>query len=169
MRSVSTGEIPENGALMSYALRPGCYTDCYFVDVPGQVVLSDFISTFFNTPLFRVERFILAVVASQPTTIEDVKNISEGKSDRFAVWKVESRDDFQLMMSVGDGPIRSWWMVSPGLNNNEYSRIYFGSAVLSTTVDSAGAPKIGAFFRIFLGFHKAYAYSLHWLAKRNFN
>ena len=166
MLSVNVVEPPVNSALNHYVLQPTCYTDCYFVDVPAKIVLSEFIAAFFNTPLFRLERLMLASVASKPTSAKDVTNIAEGKSDVFAVWSGECRDEYQLLMSVADGPIRSWWMVSPKNDNQEYSRLYFGSVYLPKSVSSVGEPKMGAIFHIFLSFHKLYSRTLLWLAKR---
>lgn len=166
MPSVNVVEPPENSALSHYALQPTCYTDCYFVDVPAKIDLSEFIAAFFYTPLLRLERLMLAHIASKPTSTEDVIKIAEGKSDAFAVWSVEFRDEYQLLMSVADGPIRSWWMVSPKKDNQNFSRLYFGSAYLPKSVGSAGKPKMGAIFHMFLSFHKLYSRTLLWLVKR---
>lgn len=164
--SVKSGSIPEGAMLGTYAAKSGCYTDCFFVDVPGPVNLSDFILNFFNTPVFRLERKLLNLFGSHPSTNDDVVNLASGAGDSLAIWKVEKRNNDQLIMAVGKGPIRSWLMVSPTEINANTSRIYFGSAVLPTSFDPSGEPKMDKLLHLLLGFHKLYSRILLGSAKR---
>lgn len=167
MFSVKTGEIPETGSLAKYRDHPGCYTDCFFVDVPGDISLSEYISAFFNNFPMRVERSMLTLLASKPSSIEDVQHLALGTNDKLAIWETEEREQNQLLMSVGNGPIRSWWMIAPPSNNEKHTRLFFGSAFLPRSENSSGEPKKGIIFHALLGFHKFYSRLLLWMVKRN--
>lgn len=164
--SVKAGPIPEGGLLNTYTLKLGCYTDCFWTDVSGQVTLNDLISTFFNTPVLRLERKILGIFGSRPSTNNDVVGLASGSSDTLAIWEVEARDDNQLLLAVGNGPIRTWLMASQAGTNENVSRIYFGSAVLPMAFSPSGEPKMSRTFHMLLGFHKLYSCLLLWSTKR---
>lgn len=167
MMSVETGPIPENGLLNAYARQPGCYTDCFYVDVPGTVKFSDYVHAFFNTPVFRLERKILGLFASSPSVDKDVADLASGAGDTLAMWKVEARDATQVIMAVGKSPIKTWLMSHESSASSGATRLYFGSAVQPLEHSPSGAPRIGRMFHIFLGFHKLYSRILLWSAKRN--
>ena len=66
--------------------------------------MPELIHSFFTTPIFRLERKILAIFASSPTTDLDVASLASGDGSTFAMWKVETRQEDQVIMAVGDGP-----------------------------------------------------------------
>lgn len=160
-------QIPKDSFLDAYASLPGCHTDCFSVGVSDPVTLPDFIGAFFTSPVFRLERWVLAVFAAAKTTDMDIGNLASGKSDRLAMWVVEARKCDQIILAVGSGPIRSWLMVAPNPNHAQGAILHFGSVVLPMTDAANGTPKIGLVFRLFLGFHKFYSRILLWSAKRN--
>ncbi|GHD58456.1 hypothetical protein GCM10007350_08350 [Jeongeupia chitinilytica] len=57
-------ELPERALLQRYK-RDGSYTDCYYMDMPRHIAMSEYISTFYTTSLFKVERKILALAAGK--------------------------------------------------------------------------------------------------------
>jgi hypothetical protein len=166
MFSTKIGILPQAAFLQAYADQAGCFTDCYYVDVPKSVSISETISAFFTTPVFRLERVLLGIFARKPSTDQDVENLASGRSTGLAFWRTERRDQTQLLLAVGDGPIRTWLMVEPANTAQAKTRIYFGSAVMPQGVSADGAPQIGLMFRAFLGFHMLYSRLLLTLARR---
>jgi hypothetical protein len=88
-----------------------------------------------------LERFILRVAVSKPSSDAEARQVSEGEIDTFAAWYVEDRSDNQLLMSDFRHQTRSWFMATPG-------RLYFGSAVIPTDRKS---------YSLLLGFHRLYS------------
>ena len=164
--SVKIVEIPENGFLNAYDLKSGCYTDCFCIDVPGSINFPTYVYAFFNTPVFKLERVLLRLLASSPSSETDVANLASGTSDVLSMWNVEERNENQMLMSVGNGPIRTWLMCSSSDISSGTTRLFFGSAVLPTRRDASGDHKMGRSFHILLGFHKIYSRILLWSAKQ---
>ncbi len=61
--SVQTAPLPSNALLVPYAQIEGGFTDCYVTDLPGEVTLAQYVAAFYTTPLFRLERWVLALAA----------------------------------------------------------------------------------------------------------
>lgn len=162
--SVVSVDLPDGALLEAYERLEGAYTDCFTVQVPREVTLADFIRAFFSTPVFRVERLILRLFASAKNTEDEVDRLASGSGNRFAMWQVENRYDRQLLMRVGDGPIRTWLMV--GTTQKSATPLYFGSAVLPNAEDSQGKPIIGRSIRALMGFHILYSRVLLWSTAR---
>ena len=140
--------LPATSLLQKYE-QSGAYTDCYSTRISNDVSLADFVTAFYTTWLFKLERFILRVLVSKPSTDEEVKLLSRGEMERFAAWYVEDRAEDQLLMCDFRDQTRSWFMVVPG-------RIYFGSAVIPVQKSS---------YRLLLGFHRLYSRALLAAAK----
>jgi hypothetical protein len=145
---IEKGALPANALLQKY-VQSGAYTDCYSTMISADVSLADFVTAFYTTWLFKLERFILRVAVSRPSTDEQARSLLRGERDKFAAWYVEDRSDDQLLMCDFRGQTRSWFMVSPG-------RIYFGSAVIPVQKTS---------FQWLLGFHRLYSRALLAAAK----
>ena len=160
-RMVRPAELPEESLLHSYAIRPECYTDCYATSVKQTVSFPEYVSAFYTTPLFRLERFILRIGLRRPSSDTDVENLALGMSESFAVWQVENRSANQILLREFTGATRSWLMVQPDAGTGS-TRLYFGSAV----VPKPGKAHPGPVFRMLLGFHKLYSRSLLAAARR---
>jgi hypothetical protein len=145
---IEKGALPANALLQKYALS-GAYTDCYSTTIAADVSLADFVSAFYTTWLFKLERFILNVAVSKPSTDEEAISLLAGERHTFAAWYVEDRAADQLLMCDFRDQTRSWFMVSPG-------RIYFGSAVIPVQKNP---------FRWLLGIHRLYSRALLAAAK----
>jgi hypothetical protein len=149
-----------------YSTTTGCYTDCFTTKVPTVVSFNDFATSFFTSPVFKLERFLIKFSLGKPTTQQDVTNFLSGKSDHFAVWQVEERHDNQLLLAVGKGQIRTWLMfehVKADTNSvSAHTSLYFGSAVLPK--DQNG--RMGALFHALKGFHGLYSKILLWQARK---
>jgi hypothetical protein len=139
---------PKSSLLQKYA-RSGTYTDCFSTDILSNVSLAAFVEAFYTTWLFKLERFILRIAVSRPSTDDEARRLSNGELERFAAWYVEDRAENQLLMCDFRDQTRSWFMVSP-------DRIYFGSAVIPVQKRS---------FRWLLGLHRLYSRALLAAAK----
>lgn len=153
MPTIETPNLPADAILQTYAQRDGCYTDCFATTVPGAVTLADFVTAFYTTWLFKLERIILKLAVSRPSTDAEAQQVAAGHIDRFAAWNVEQRADNQLIMCDFQGKTRSWFRIEQFADK---TRLYFGSAIVP--MDDANS--IGVAFRVLLGFHKLYSRAL---------
>ena len=167
MASIESCSIPEVALLNNY-LKAGTYTDCYMTDILGPVSHKQYVTAFYTTFVFKMERVILKIALSRPSTDNQAKQLADGSIDEFAAWHVEARSENQLLLSDFQGRTRSWLMVaSVDIEDIRKTRLFFGSAV--TPVRNAETEKIslGAGFSMLLGFHKLYSVLLLYSAKSN--
>jgi hypothetical protein len=150
MDSIMKGELPAGALLGEYARR-GAFTDCYSTVVPGAVPLPRYVVAFYTTALFRLERWILALALSRPSSDADIEALAAGRADGFSAWIVEARTDEQILLADVKGRTRSWLMVSPAsAGSGAATRLYFGSGILQRT----------AGFRALSGVHRVYSRAL---------
>ena len=145
--------LPENALLQRYAQNDKNYTDCFVKEVPGNISLTDFITAFYTTPLFRAERFVLKLAVRRPSTDAQAQAIAAGQAEEFAVWSVEDRSEDQALFCDMASSTRSWFMVEP---IDGGTRLYFGSAV---------TPGTSLFVRALAPLHKIYSRGLLGAAK----
>jgi hypothetical protein len=157
MVQVVQGALPDNAALARYSAIG--YTDCFCVDVPKDVSFEAYITAFYTSWLFKMERIVLRLV-KRPSTDLEVAELAVGTRTRFAAWDVEKREEQQILMCDMAGRTRSWLMVEP---SGDGTRLYFGSAV----VPDKKSGKMGWVFNALLGFHKVYSVQLLKAAVRN--
>ncbi|MEO1576579.1 MAG: hypothetical protein AAFU65_16660 [Pseudomonadota bacterium] len=136
--------------------QPGMYTDCFRLDVPRAVDLCGFISAFYTTPLFKMERGLLKL-GRLGATDEQARALARGELDRFAAWTVEDRDERQLLMCDVRGLTRSWLMCEPDAKG---TALFFGSAVVPKASGDSERGELGLFFKLTLGAHKKYSVAL---------
>lgn len=160
MNSIKLLELPQT-ALLSRYKQQGAYTDCYSVVVPRVISHSEYIGAFYTTPLFKVERFILATLVSRPSIDIQAKQLASGEVETFAAWNVEGRAENQLLLCDFLGRTRSWLMTDAGEQGNSVStRLYFGSAVVPKLNAKTGRASYGLGFHAMLGFHRLYSRAL---------
>jgi hypothetical protein len=157
MTSVHSCAPPAGTFLDAYA-QGGAYTDCYAMDLGCQVTQQEFVEAFYTTPLFKVERWLIARFLSRPSTDADARQLAAGTTRVFAAWSVEQYGSSQLMLATGR--TRSWLMASPSESGSSATRLHFGSAVVPNTSADTGASSMGWQFRALLGFHRAYSRAL---------
>ncbi len=161
MIKIEKSDLPPDALLQTYAAIEGCYTDCFTADIEGAVSLTEFVTAFYTTRLFKLERFILNHVFSKPSTDHQVSELVDGKTDKFAAWRVETRAENQLLMRDNWGKTCSWFMVAPQENENKNAtRLYFGTAVIPVRSTKNDKPSIGSTHQAMLGFHKLYSVAL---------
>lgn len=165
MSSIEKCPLPEEALLLSYC-KAGHYTDCYTTVVPGCISHAEFVTAFYTTRLFNLERILLRWFVSKPSTDTDAQQLADGSLNAFAAWTVEERSENQLLMSDFRGRTRSWLMISPLIVEGAiHTRLYFGSAVVANKDPNSGVTSMGLVFRALLGFHKVYSRALLYTAK----
>lgn len=163
---IATAPLPDGALLQRYAMQ-GAFTDCYVTDVRVPVTVAQYVAAFYTTPVFRLERLILAWTLSRPSTDEDAARLADGQSDTFSAWRVEDRRDNQLLVADVQGRTRSWFMVAAGPAASRAAvRLYFGSAVLPVRDSTTGSRRMASGFRALRGFHHLYSQVLLFSARR---
>lgn len=157
MLSIEKVPVPANTMLEKY-LTNVAYTDCYTTEIPVEVSFSEFIFAFYTTFLFKLERLILKLFVSKPSTDVQARQLADDDIEKFAAWTAESRSDNELLMCDISGRTRSWLMVK---NSGTRTQLYFGSAVVPKT----GATSLGFGFQALLRFHQIYSILLLYFAK----
>lgn len=155
MASIRPCELPD-GALLSRYRRDGSYTDCYVVEIARPVSHAEYVEAFYTTAVFKLERALLGLLASLPSSDPQARELARGRRDAFAAWRVEARDANQLLLCDLPGRTRSWLMTAPA-SEDRATRLYFGSAVVPVVNRRSGQARMGVVFRALLGFHKLYS------------
>lgn len=155
MHTIQACELPEDALLRRY-LGSGTYADCYTTDFAGLVSQAEFVTAFYTTRVFKLERLLLSWLAKRPSSDAEVLDMANGKRASFAAWDVEAREPRQLLLRDFQGRTRSWLMTVPQ-PGGQATRLYFGSAVVPVTDRRSGEATMGLAFRALLGFHKLYS------------
>ncbi len=158
-------QVPADTLLYQYS-NNGSYADCYLTEVAKQISFPEYIFAFYTTPLFKLERLILSLAASKPSTDSQAQNLADGSSDQFAAWRVEGRTKNEILLCDFLGRTRSWLMTVP-LHTVDSTRtqLYFGSAVVPKRNSKTGILSLGFGFQALLGFHKIYSRWLLYAAR----
>ena len=150
-------EIPlPKAALLRRYFDDGEYTDCFVTTVPAESSLSEYVTAFYTTRLFKAERLVLRFFASISSSDDDAVQLSQGARDTFAAWNVEDRSDDQLLLIDVRGQTGSWFMCEP---RDSGSRLYFGSVVFRQKETPAGK-ELRWSYRLLLGAHRLYSRAL---------
>ncbi|MBI5942080.1 MAG: hypothetical protein HY859_16815 [Caulobacterales bacterium] len=144
------------GALLRRYEGAGGYADCVVATVPGRVTQAAFIEAFYTTPLFKLERLVLAVLLGRPSTDAEARALAAGETERFAAWTVEAREADQILMCDFQGATRSWLMSATDPASPTTTTLCFGTAV----VPRGRGGGLSAGFRAMLPFHRLYARAL---------
>ena len=163
MFSVHPCAIPHQALLRKY-VGGRAYTDCYCVELPLSVSHAQYVSAFYTTWIFKLERLLLRWLFARPSLDSEAHSLGDGDSDRFAAWEVEARAQNQLLMCDFQGRTRSWLMLSP-LQEAGTTRLHFGSAVIAASDPDTGEARFSTLFHLLIGFHKLYSRILLQAAK----
>lgn len=142
--------VPDASFLGAYS-RLGAYTDCYATSVPGSFSLAPLIEAVYTSPLFKLERWILATLLKLPSTDQQARQIALAQSNSFAAWKVEHRSESEVLLNAGQ--TRLWLCVTSEHTSQPSTNLLFGSAV----VPMRPGGKFGFVFHALLGFHRFYS------------
>ena len=155
MSAVQRCAVPPDSLLAAY-LGHGGYADCYTADLGFPVTQADYIAAFYTTRVFKLERLILRVAVSRPSTDAQAMQLAQGAADTFAAWSVEGRRENELLLCDLHGRTRSWLSTAALIDGNG-TRLYFGSAVVPLRDRKTGKQRMGAGFNALLGFHQLYS------------
>ena len=150
--SIQATQLPA-GALLERYSASGAYTDCYVATVRGHVSLAEFMAAFYKTPIFKLERWLLARFLRYPSTDHEAQLLAQGELTRFSAWNVESRESNQTILAAGR--TRSWLMTSQLPAGSGTTTLFFGSAVVQRKRGGLGWQ-----FSALLAFHKLYSHIL---------
>ena len=159
MPVIRSCELPSDALLTRY-LASGAYADCYATEVARPVSHAEFVEAFYTTAVFKLERLILRVFASRPSTDVEAGQLARGDLSSFAAWSVEARSPNQLLLADYTGRTRSWLMVAiapDSLQSIIGTRLFFGSAVVPMRNAKTGRASLGPVFSALLWFHKLYS------------
>ncbi len=156
MNRINVAPLPDQALLSRYREKKA-YMDCYRLEVAHAVSLPQYVEAFYTTPLFKLERIILAVTARKPSTDADARLLAQGESTKFAAWTVEGRTGDQILLCDFLGRTRSWLMC---VDHPAGARLYFGSAIVPRSVSATGRVSLGFGFHLLLGFHRLYSRAL---------
>jgi hypothetical protein len=155
---IRVSEVPP-GSLLGHYIASGVYADCYVTEFPALVSHAQFVEAFYTTALFKLERLLLGLFLSLPSTDAQARQLAEGQRSSFAAWTVESRAENQIVLATGR--TRSWLMVVAGSSELPAStQLFFGSAVVPPRSSSGDRNSMGLVFTALLGFHKTYSRAL---------
>ena len=157
MSTINPSPLPASALLARYQ-GVGAHTDCYATELASAATHAQFVTAFYTSWLFRLERLILKWTISRPSSDAQAAELAAGRIDEFAAWRVEARAPDQLLLTDLYGRTRSWLMVTP-LESGR-TRLYFGSAVVPRPHPRSGKPALGFGFRALLGFHRLYSLAL---------
>jgi hypothetical protein len=131
------------------------------MDMPRAISHAEYVEAFYTTRVFKVERAILSVLASKPSTDMEAKQLAIGEANRFSAWSVEGRMPNQLLLCDFQGRTRSWLMsVADESGGSTKMRLYFGSAVVPNVDPASGRKSFGFIFYALMGFHRLYTRTL---------
>ncbi len=158
MSVVEQQAVPHDALLRTYVGGNGPevwgrYGDCFTVQVDRAVTLSQWVFAFYTSPLFRIERSLLGVLAKAPSSDQQAHDVAAGKRATFAIWAVGARTTDQLLMCDRYGKTRSWFRAAPQVSGGTV--LQFGSAVAARGPDGTDGMSLG--FRALLGVHKIYS------------
>lgn len=157
MPTIDACELPTDALLGKYR-EGGAYTDCYAVDVNPPMSQAAYVEAFYTSPVFKLERQLLAWFVARPSTDQEARALAAGQRSAFSAWTVEGQSTQQLLLCDFQGRTRSWLMSAPvKVNGLPGTRLYFGSAVVPTVDRRTGQASMGFVFRALLGFHKLYS------------
>lgn len=157
MPAVHSCDLPVDALLHRYA-GSGAYADCYVAEIAGTVSHAEFVEAFYTTAVFKLERLILRLLVSLPSTDVEARQLAQGNRNSFAAWSVEGRTTDQLLLSDFMGRTKSWFMIVAAQSAGAYgTRLFFGSAVVPARSAATGRSDLGFAFRALLGFHRLYS------------
>ena len=166
MRSIEKCAVHPQTLLSKYSLD-GMYTDTYRTEIQGHIPFTAYVFSFYTTTLFKVEAFILAHTVKRLSNDNQARELADGERNEFAAWRVEGRNENELLMCDMSGRTRSWFMVHHlGSEDNKRTQLYFGSAVVPKENPKTGESSLGFVFQALLGFHKIYSILLLYFAKQ---
>ncbi|QZD91391.1 hypothetical protein K3162_07340 [Qipengyuania xiapuensis] len=96
MIQVTAPQLPPE-SLLARRRGPECYRDAFRASVTGEVSLGELITAFFSSRTFLTERMALHLIGRGAGHAE-IAALAAGRTQRFAAWEVEAREEEELLM-----------------------------------------------------------------------
>ncbi len=154
---IDAAPLPIDALLQSY-VKSGDYTDCFSTIVEGRITQADFIEAFYNSRIFKLERFVLTVLVFKQSSDKQAGQLAIGTRETYAAWDLEARNENQILMCDFQKATRSWLMTQAA--ENDQTRLYFGSAVVGKKSKSGDVKQLPLLVRLLMPAHRFYARSL---------
>ncbi len=155
MGTVKSCALPEEALTQHYRVS-GAHTDCFFTELARPVTHAELVEAFYTTGLFKLERWILRLCVSRPSTDAEARALARGERDSFAAWTVEARAPNQVLLRDFTGHTCSWLMVADA-GRGPGTRLYFGSVVIPVRDPESGQTSMPTVHARLLGFHTLYS------------
>lgn len=129
--------------------------------------MHEYVSAFYSSSLFVLERFILKWAVSKPSSRSDIEALAQGTTTTFAAWAVEARRPGELLLKDYLGRTCSWLKCDLASSDGAIeTALFFGSAVIFSGSADAQENRSDMLYRALLPFHRLYSRGLLWSAKR---
>jgi len=152
--------LPAHALLTRYSDN-GAYADCFVAAVAPGISHADYVTAFYTSWLFKLERLVLLCLVAKPSTDQQAGELARDERERFAAWTVEAREPDQLLVCDYRGKTRSWLMCQAAIEDgNAVTRLYFGTGIVPVIDSKTGRQRMSLFFRALLPLHKFYARAL---------
>lgn len=150
---------PPDGTLLQACEQAGAWADCFTTEVDLAITSARFIEAFYTSWLFRLERGILRLALGKSSSDAGARELAAGTAASFAAWRVEGRNDRELLLTDFTGRTRSWLMATAVEQpvGAARTRLYFGSAVGRVAPRGTRRSELGFWFHALLGFHTLYS------------
>lgn len=155
MHKITAATIPDQSFMQTYRDMPGCHSDAFKATVNFPVKIEDLVSAFFTSAAFLPERILIKLFTRKDASLEQATKLASGSSDKFALWRTEQRSETEILLAVGSGPIKSWFLIRPEPGNQ--TTLFFGSAVLPQGTSKDGIPEVSFTIKTLEGFHNFYS------------
>ncbi len=149
--------MPDRALLTRYR-DAQAYTDCFAIDVAATVTFAQYIKAFYTSPLFKLERLVLATLVARPSSDAQARRLADAEITKFAAWNQEARIDNQILMLDFLKKTCSWLMCDPLPEGG--TRLWFGTAVVPERISADGRVWLGLGFHALMPFHKLYSVAL---------
>ena len=84
-------------SLLARKRGPECYRDAFRASVAGEVSLGELVTAFFSSRAFLAERMALHLIG-RGADHADIAALAAGRTERFAAWQMEAREENELLM-----------------------------------------------------------------------
>ena len=121
-------------SLLARIRGPECYRDAFRASVAGEVSLGELVTAFFSSRAFLAERMALHLIG-RGADHADIAALAAGRTERFAAWQMEAREENELLMHDFLDQTCCWLAVSHGAGGPlpeprpGTTDIWFGTAV----------------------------------------
>ena len=154
----------------------GAYIDCFCFMMPCVISFEEFVTAFYTSRLFKIERVILSIVVRKPSDDRQAIAIAQGRQKYFSAWSERARSPNELLMCDFQNQTCSFFKVvevpcskSRESSENHYkdfstnapsSVLYFGTVLVPHKHSNGKLKEKPLFIRWLMPFHRLYSKAL---------